>query len=177
VSSVSTPDPKLKLPQSPRLRVFRVIDRHLRADQTLRRVVRPGSFKSWTGEPGDRNIFALEQFPAIRLTPSSGPDQFWATSGMLGNLTIDVEMCVRGTCWEDIDSLWMAVQRALYPIDTAARNAFLSALQTAGAHTGEAKFSAIVADVDPGEADAFIGRALIVMEYRLNLRPDQVSHT
>lgn len=171
MSRLANPDPKLKFPVSPRTKVFRVIDRQIRTDKSLARYVRPESIKSWTGDPDDKQPFSIGQCPSIMLTPSTGPEQFWATEGMLGTLNINVDMAVTGSCWEDMDGFWYAIQSALYvPNDIAAQNAFVVALQQAGAHKGLCEFSAVVADPDGGEADALIGRAVIRIEYRLNYR-------
>lgn len=169
-----SPITKLKLPQSPRAKIFRLIDNQLRNNADLRRVVRENSFKSYTGDSNDNTHFALDMLPGIRLSPSSGPDQFWANDSMRGNLSIDVEMVTEGLCWDDIDSLWYLIEKALYPRAAVAgfseQDYFFVALQQAGAHTGLCEFSAVVADPDPGDANAFIGRGIIRIEYRIGIR-------
>ena len=172
---IPQPSQKLKLPQSPRAAIFRVIDRQLRNDANLRRYVRDGSFRSWTGDPADNNAFTIAQMPSIRLTPTSNGEQFWANDSLLGTLLIEVEMHTAGLCWDDNDALWMAVQRALYPNNPAAtedavQNTLIRALQAAGAHKGISDFSAGPIDKAPGEGDAFVGTGIIRIEYRVSVR-------
>lgn len=139
------------LPASPRLTLFRAVDQLLRADPTLKRVIKPDSFKSWTGSSGDRNDPSIGGGPYIRLTPRCGSENWWSSAEQLGKLTIDVELCVRGTCWDDVDSLWYAMERVFYPFDQEARQPVRKRLRDAGSWTGLMSFTMPAYDPASGE--------------------------
>jgi len=111
--------------------VFRVIVDAIRKDSTLSRVV-----KTWSvmdGSPIDTQDFVVVHTPAIRLIPSEGPDQFYGPGGMIGPLVVLVEICMRGSDFDDPMDLYAAVRRAIYPKTDAERLRIHQALVAAGA--------------------------------------------
>lgn len=121
---------RLSLTDSPRVIIFRLVEEHLRADTTLGRTVR--TWKCWRGQPGDKDEISYAQAPAIRLTPRPGPVDWWTPFKYHGSLFIDVELIVQGTCIDDMDNLWYAIESSLFPASMAA-SPFFANLQGAGA--------------------------------------------
>jgi hypothetical protein len=129
--------PRLPLKTSPRVKVFRLIDQTLRNDPTLRNVV--GFWQSWEGDPTrDGTPLPLNRGVAIQLRPLPGREGFWAVNSMSCDLVIGVEMVVPGTCYDDIDNLWHAVELVLFPPPKPDHNALIAKLQQAGARKGVA---------------------------------------
>ncbi len=159
-------NPALKLPTGTRVALFRVLDDALRRDATLRRVVK--AFKSWRGEPDDRTPPSIGQCPWVRLSISGGAERWWACSTMMGLLIVDVELQVPGTCLDDLDNLWSAVERAMYPDTAALQNAFREKLTAAGAHTGLVHFLQPAFDTSPDDADRLAGIGRLGIDYRFD---------
>lgn len=139
------PTAPLELDASPRTRVFRTIDAILRRDATLKRLFgKKGSYRSWTGDPGDAKPMAVELAPAVRITPAGlGEDQWYSPDSQTGDLVVDVELMIRGTNADDLMNAWWAIQRAIYPEDQAAR------LQLANDVQGAGSFSGMITFLDP----------------------------
>jgi hypothetical protein len=139
----------LDLDQAPRTSVFRRIVAFIRDDATIKRVVRPSSIRAWDGLTQDSAEFSAAIAPAIRLTPATGPDVFWSPGAMRGDLYINVEMLVRGTCVDDPLNLWFALTRAVYPAAQSDTNANVRALQQAGSYDGLVTFTQPAFDPEP----------------------------
>lgn len=139
----------LDLPQSPRCKVFREVCSILRADPVIARTIRKGAFRCWEGAPNDSVKFTIEHAPAIRLTPTTGPDDFATPDSMKGALLVNCEILVSGNNADDLLNLWWAVCMALYPADLDARNALCLRLQNAGARSGLVLFSQPAFDPKP----------------------------
>lgn len=131
----------LDLDDGPRVRVFRALEQVLRNDPTLRRVIGPKSWRTYNGTPADKQPFGATSAPAIVLYPVPGPEGFWSPDAMVGDLHVRVELTVRGTCVDDADNLYWAIERAIYPQDQASKLAVNAALKAAGAHTGIVLFT------------------------------------
>lgn len=141
--------PKLDLNTAPRTAVFRKLVSIIRNDATIRRIIRPTAIRAWDGLPQDSAEFSIAIAPAIRLTPITGPDVFWSPGAMRGDLFVNVEMLVMGTCVDDPTNLWWAICRAIYPAAQSQANANVLALQQAGAYDGLVTFTSPAFDPDP----------------------------
>jgi hypothetical protein len=137
------------LPTSPRTLVFRTIVQILKADPVLSSVIRPGSLRAWSGSGHDSMEFSFSQAPAIRITPSNGPEEFKFPDALTGALYLNVEMLVAGTDADDELNLWWAIERAIYPFDQAKRTAIVLQLQQASAYTGLCTFTQPAFDPEP----------------------------
>lgn len=160
---------KLSLNDSPRTSVFRCLDDILRADPSLQRFfTRPGSFRSWRGEPFDKSEFAQAMAPAIRLTPFPETEEYWYPGQQKGTLTVKVEMIVPGLAIDDVDNLFYAIQRALVPTDNAARLAIEKKLKAAGSMIGQIHFTQPAVDSAPnaGSDGLFMATGLFKTEVK-----------
>jgi hypothetical protein len=159
----------LDLPTAPRVNVFRAIESMIRNDPTISRTVKPESLRAWSGATADAKNFTIEHSPAIRLTPTSGPEQFYTPDSMSGDLIINVEMLVKGSNADDIANLWYALERVFYPAASSDKFKRVAALQAAGATTGLLLFSVPAFDSDPdGVFMAAAGQMRITVDVRLN---------
>jgi hypothetical protein len=145
--------PTLPLDPAPRTNVFRAIDRMLRADATLRRVCppdRPGKFRSWSGDPADKNVFGADQAPGIRITPCAlGPDVWYSPDAQEADLGVRVELLVKGTNADDLMNLWWAVQKAV------SGQANANTLVAAGSFSGVVSFQAPAFPADDAAANGW----------------------
>jgi hypothetical protein len=119
-----------QLPTSPRTTLFRAIDNLLRKDPVLSSVIRPGSFRSWSGTQYDSMDFQFSSAPGIRLTPTAGPTDFKYPETMSGDLFINVECLVVGQNVDDLLNLWGAIEAAIYPSDYQRKCEIIQMLQT-----------------------------------------------
>jgi hypothetical protein len=161
--------PKLKLPAWPPTSVFRAIVGKLKRDPTLQRLIPASSWLTWDGDPQAARPIPKTS-PAIRLTPTCGPNVWWSPETQRGPLLIAVELSVSTTCVDDIMNLWGAIVRAIYTGDVPTDAAFSVALQQAGAHTGMISFSLPAFDPSP-ETDGdgcFHAIGQIKIEVRIN---------
>lgn len=143
----------LALPDVPPVTLFRAIDDILRADPTIKAVIKgPESFRSWQGKPSDKNELAVTQAPAIRLSIASGREDYWYPGSSKANLRIQVEALVTGTCSDDVHNLFGAIRRALTPQPQTALLALHQKLKAAGAATGLVFF--VWPQVATNDADA-----------------------
>lgn len=121
----------LSIDDCPHVQLYRTIVQIIEDDQTVRRIVRPSSMRSWQGIPIDAAQFGEGAAPALRFTPTQGNDAWWTPGSMRGNLFIEVEIFTKGTCADDPANLWWIIRRALYPSDNAARMTIQGKMQTA----------------------------------------------
>lgn len=161
----------LDLNTAPKTSVFRALTRIIKNDPTIRRIVpRAASFRDWSGKPQDAEPFTVEHAPALRFTPTSGPEEWQFPAGMVGTLYINVEMLIRGTDVDDPINLWFALEKAIYPTNNAVQLVNIAALQQAGANTGYALFSQPASD--PSPADGFFAcTGQIKIDVRLDFTP------
>lgn len=139
----------LNLPQSPRDAVFRAMETIVRQDVVFQRIVKPSSFRTWSGDPNDAREFTFEIAPAMRWTPMNTGEQFRTPDTMSGDLLINAEILIKGTNVSDMTNFWWMVARAFYPATLAARNANIGTLQAAGARSGLVLFSQPAFDPSP----------------------------
>lgn len=141
----------LPLPKSPHTSVFRAIVGLLTNDLVLRNIFKTGSLRSWSGGNFDTLEFSYSIAPAIRLTPANGPEQFWSPNAQVGALLINCEILIAGTNVDDVQNLWWAIEKAIYPADHTKAAANVAALQAAGAHSGLVLFSQPAFDSEPSD--------------------------
>ena len=139
----------LDLPQSPRDAVFRAMETIVRSNATFQRVVKPLSFRTWTGNPEDAREFTFSIAPAMRWTPMNTGEEFKTPDTMAGDLLINCEVLLPGTNVSDLTNFWWMVTRCFYPSLLTARNANIQTLQAAGARSGLVLFSQPAFDPGP----------------------------
>lgn len=149
----------------------------VRNDPLCKRIFR--IVAAWEGVPQDTQEFTQGNSPAIRLTPTCGPDMWASNDAVTGWLYIDVDIQVPGRDVGDMFDAWWAIMRALYPPDSDARNAFQRDLQHAwkdpdgcimGALTGLVEFSQPPADDAPKDQyQAAVGQLRVQMRHTLNV--------
>jgi hypothetical protein len=138
----------LDLDDANETKVFRRLVAILQADPTLARLVRPRSWFTWQGEPGEDDPLTSSEAPAIRLTPVPGPDGWIGPEAMRNDLTVLVEILLAGTDASDLLNFWNAIRRALYPPTHDAQMAIQRSLREAGAETGVITFTASAHDAN-----------------------------
>jgi len=160
----------LDLNVSPRVAVFRAMESIVRADTTMSRVMKPRSFRTWQGIPDDSKEFNIELAPCMRWTPSNMGEEFSSPDQMRGWLLINCEILTRGSCVDDMQNFWYALERCFYPsTGLAARNAIIQTLNQAGGRTGLVLFSQPAFDPDPdGVFFAGAGQLKIEISVPLN---------
>jgi len=131
----------LNLPDSPRTAVFILLAEVIRNDPLIRSVCKETSLRFLDGDPREKNELGLDQAPAMRFTVSTGPDEWWQPESFKGPLVINVEMLVKGFNQLDVQNLWWALVRAIYPKDQATKLAIQKRLVSAGAETGQCRFT------------------------------------
>lgn len=129
------------LPTSPRTKVFRAVVALLQQNPVILSCIKPDSFRSWSGRSHDAIEFSSSMYPAIRITPTNGPEGWIFPTAMRGWLYLNVDMLIFGTDADDQLNLWWAVEKAIYPDVYSQQQANVAALQAAGAYTGLCEFS------------------------------------
>ena len=128
----------LSLNPAPETKILRAFEAILKADPTLKRVVKV--WRTWRERPGQNPPFGIAQVPdgqaAIRITPTAGPDEWKFPGAFKGAIYLHFELLVKGGDADDPLNLWNAVKQAFYvPDNPAAQNANWNTLQAAGAYT------------------------------------------
>lgn len=160
-------NPKLPLLPAPETTIFRIVDRTLRADGSLGRVVK--TWRSYEGRPDDRVDPSLAQCPWVRLSTRNGSGEQWsAPSTLSGRIEVVAEIAVEGSCLDDLHNLWGAVKRALYPKVAADRLAFQERLRAAQARTGLVDIAQSAFDPTPGSDGVMFARGVLSIEYRFD---------
>jgi hypothetical protein len=139
----------LDLPQAPRDSVFRAMEKIVRQNATFQRIVKPTSFRTWSGDPQDAREFTFEIAPAMRWTPKQSGEDFKTPDTMAGDLLINCEILIKGTNCSDMTNFWWMVSRCFYPSNLANRQANILLLQNAGARSGLVLFSQPAYDPSP----------------------------
>lgn len=159
----------LDLDDSPKVTLLRAMEKIVREDPTVRRVLKTHSFRTWSGMPDDSKEFTIELTPAMRWTIAGGPDEFTTPDAMKTSMVIQTEILIKGNNSDDLNNFWWTIQRAFYPPDFSARQVILAKLQKAGAHSGVVLFSEAF-DPDP-DGVFFAAMAQIKIDVRLRLNP------
>jgi hypothetical protein len=159
-----------QLPQSPRTGVFRAIEKILRTDPLLRNTIEPSSLRAWNGNDDDGIVPTQDMAPFLRMTPINQAETWWTPSSQTGSLLINMEILINGFLVDDLLNFWWAIERAIYPMDYAARMKNIEAIRQAGAMTGLVSFTQPVFDPSP-ETISFAGVGQLKVEIRLDLNP------
>jgi hypothetical protein len=159
----------LDLPTSPRAAVFRAMEQIVRTNAVFNRIVKPDNFRTWEGHPRDSKPFDQSHAPAMRWTPANTGETFRTPDTMAGDLLINCEIIVRGSCCDDLTNFWWCLVKCFYPSSLAARNQNIQTLQSAGARSGLVLFSQPA--FDPGPDGVFMagqGQLKIEIQSQLN---------
>jgi hypothetical protein len=140
-----------QLPTAPRTKVFRAIISILKNDPVLSSVIRPPNFRAWSGGSHETVEFTYSSAPAIRITPTNGPDLWKFPSAQVGLLFLNVDLLIPGTDADDQLNLWWALEKAIYPSSFPAQAAIAAQLQAAGSYDGLVEFSQPAFDATPQE--------------------------
>ena len=106
---------RLDLPVSPRAAVFRAMETIVRQNSVFQRIVKPDNFRTWEGHPRDSKPFDQSHAPAMRWTPMNTGEQFRTPELISGDLLINCEIIIRGTCCDDLTNFWWMLSRCFYP--------------------------------------------------------------
>ncbi len=159
----------LDLPQSPRDAVYRAMEAIVRKNSTIGRIIKPSSFRTWSGKPDDAKEFTYAIAPAMRWTPMNGPEEFKTPDSMAGPLYINCEILLPGNNVSDLANFWWSLVKAFYPTQSPpAPNPVPIALQLAGARSGLVKFSQPAFDPSP-DGVWLAGQGQISIDIQLNL--------
>ncbi|MGA8347348.1 MAG: hypothetical protein WB773_05960, partial [Isosphaeraceae bacterium] len=160
---------KLDLPTSPRAAVFRAMETIVRQNSVFNRIVKPDRFRTWQGEPRDIKPFSYQEAPCIRWTPMNTGEEFKTPDTMAGDLLINCEVIVAGSCCDDLTNFWWLLTRCFYPPSGGApRQAIIQTLQAAGARSGLVLFSQPAFDPGP-DGVFFAGQGQIKIEIQSQL--------
>ena len=159
---------KLDLPTSPRTAVFRAMETIVRQNPVFGRIVKPDRFRTWQGESRDIKPFSYQEAPCLRWTPMNTGEQFKTPDTMAGDLLINCEVIVAGSCSDDLTNFWWMLTRCFYPAAITARNTIIQTLQTAGARSGLVLFSQPAFDPGP-DGVFFAGQGQIKIEIQSQL--------
>ncbi len=160
---------KLDLPTSPRVAVFRAMETIVRGNSIFNRIVKPDRFRTWQGEPRDIKPFSYQEAPCIRWTPMNTGEVFKTPDTMAGDLLINCEVIVAGSCCDDLTNFWWLLTRCFYPPSGGApRQAIIQTLQSAGARSGLVLFSQPAFDPGP-DGVFFAGQGQIKIEIQSQL--------
>jgi hypothetical protein len=162
--------PKLDLPSSPRTAVFRAMEQIVRQNVIFSRTVKPDRFRTWQGEPRDVKPFSYQEAPCLRWTPMHAGEEFRTPDSMSGDLLINCEVIIAGSCVDDLTNFWWMLVRCFYPPQTSATsiNTIVTTLMTAGARSGLVKFSQPAFDPAP-DGVFFAGQGQLKIEIQSNL--------
>jgi hypothetical protein len=143
----------LDLPVSPRAAVFRAMETIVRTNPVFQRIVKPDNFRTWEGHQRDSKPFDQSHAPAMRWTPMNTGEQFRTPETISGDLLINCEIIIRGTCCDDLTNFWWMLAKCFYPGD-GGMQANVRTLVAAGARSGLVFFSQPA--FDPGPDGVFI---------------------
>ena len=122
----------LDLPVSPRAAVFRAMETIVRTNPIFQRVVKPDNFRTWEGHPRDCKPFDQSHAPAMRWTPMNTGEQFRTPGLISGDLLINCEIIIRGSCCDDLTNFWWMLAKCFYP-GSGGNNPIVQTLVAAGA--------------------------------------------
>ena len=160
---------KLDLPTSPRTAVFRAMETIVRQNAIFNRVVKPDRFRTWEGHPRDIKPFSYQEAPCLRWTPTNGPEQFRTPSQISGQLWINCELVLAGSCVDDMTNFWWMLVKCFYPGPPEA-NAIRQGLITVGARSGLVMFTQPAFDPSP-DGVFLAGMGQMSIEVRSEIDP------
>lgn len=156
----------LGLPQAERTAVFRAVVGILKADPVLKGQVK--TLLSWEGKPTDAADLVLGMAPAIRLTPTGGPDGWMSPNTVVGDLYINFEMLTASYLVDDLMNLWRAVVAAIYDPSSTSFTAIQATLRNAGAYPPSPQFTMPAFDAKP-ESNFCFGTAQMLIKCQTQL--------
>jgi hypothetical protein len=162
------PTAALDLPNCSHVKAFRTLERILRNDPTLKRVLR--QLWSWDGSDKDDLDPTVDTCPSLAIACAMGDDQWRGPANFEGPLLVRFAWAVAGTRSDNLINLIHATKRAIYPASPAAREPNRAALVAAGATTGEGVFSRI----DAGTMEDESGGAMLAGSATFTLDIDQL---
>ncbi len=116
----------LELPKSAYTKLYRAVEKQLKADPALQKVVK--SWNVFQGKTQDFQTPSISQYPSVALLVSSSGMSPFSQASNEETMVIDLEMAVNGTDQDDLLNLWWAIQKALRP-STEGRKALIAALK------------------------------------------------
>lgn len=122
--------PKLALPDAEETIAFRAVERILRSDPDLNRVVKQWS--TWTGDATDVLDPTFANCPYIQLSPGPTATDWETESQHKSPLVVSIMVAVAGSNSDQLTNLWAAIRRALFPRDLDAQAAVRAIGQAAG---------------------------------------------
>jgi len=140
----------------------------VRQNATFGRIVKPDRFRTWQGEPRDIKPFSYQEAPCMRWTPRHSGEEFSTPDSMSGDLLIDCEIIVAGTCVDDLTNFWWMLAKCFYPSTGSGIQTTIKTLQLAGARSGLVKFSQPAFDPGP-DGVFFAGQGQLKIEIQSNL--------
>jgi hypothetical protein len=152
--------PRLDAPPWTLVSIFRAFDAVLRRDARFSTVC--NTFLSWTGSGDDTRDPAYALCPYCRISPFPTSSD-WVTEKQHNMpLTIQIEVAVQGTDFDQLGNFWGLIQAALFPQDNPAqRDVVITTLQAAGVTRPTVKLSAFGTDGDNESNYILIGRGSI----------------
>jgi hypothetical protein len=164
----------LDLPQAPRDIVFRLMEGIVRENAVFRRIVKPSSFRTWSGRPDDAELFTTGMAPAMRWTPVQGPETFWTPSTITSSLMINCEILLNGTNVSDVSNFWWMLVRCFYPAQLGLaqqiRQTLINSGGAGGAKSGLVMFSQPAFDPQP-DGKWLAAQGQISIEVRTTIDP------
>ena len=133
----------------------------------FQRIVKPGNFRTWQGDPNDIKPFTLQEAPCMRWTPMNTGEEFKTPDTMAGDLLINCEVLTRGACCDDMTNFWWMLTKCFYP-GIPGSFTIIQTLQTAGARSGLVLFSQPAFDPGP-DGVFFAGQGQIKIEIQSQL--------
>ena len=158
----------LDLPMSPRAAVFRAMETIVRSNSIFQRVVKPDNFRTWEGHPRDSKPFDQSHAPAMRWTPMNTGEQFRTPELISGDLLINCEIIIRGSCCDDLTNFWWMLTKCFYP-GSGGFQPVVQTLVAAGARSGLVFFTQPA--FDPGPDGVFLagqGQLKIEVQSQIN---------
>ena len=152
----------LDIPTSPRAAVFRAMEKIVRDNAIFQRVVKPDNFRTWQGTPRDCKPFDQSNAPAMRWTPMNTGEQFRTPELISGDLLINCEILIRGTCCDDLTNFWWMLARCFYP-GQGGMQQNVRTLVAAGARSGLVMFTQPAFDPGP-DGVFFAGQGQLKIE-------------
>jgi hypothetical protein len=165
---------RLNLPKSEYAAVYRAMVHVLRADPIVSKAVK--TLLSWEGKPTDAQTLAIGMAPAIRITPTGGPEEWHCPASMVGPLYLNLEILVQGYDADDLMNLWRAVAAAYYDPQATTFAAIQATLRSAGAYPPSPQFTAPAFDAKP-ESDFLFSLSQIKIMVQTQLGSRGVNST
>ncbi len=162
----------LDLPTSPRAAVFRAMETIVRGNSVFQRIVKPDRFRTWQGHPRDIKPFSYQEAPCLRWTPMNTAETFATPNMMTGDLLINCEVIVAGSCSDDLTNFWWMLETCFYPdaitSSQTGDNTVQQTLRNSGAHTGLVFFTQPAFDPGP-DGVFFAGQGQMKITIRLSI--------